>query len=140
VLGIAPSAALGVTAPPGAATAAAKLVRKTVRPNGAIYLTVAVSVPGQLLAVGVYGPGAKRAGASSVTLRPLPKPFGSALANPTAAGTVTLKLKPSRKARAALRRRHRLLVYLTVSLLPQHGSAVTLRTHTTVRLKPLRKR
>jgi hypothetical protein len=52
---------------------------------------------------------------------------------------VVLKLKPSPAARAVLRRRHRLLVYLTVVLLPTHGSAVTLRTHATARLKPKRR-
>jgi hypothetical protein len=53
---------------------------------------------------------------------------------------VVLKLRPSPAARAALRRRHRLLVYLTVVLLPTHGSAVTLRTHATARLKPAKRR
>jgi hypothetical protein len=70
----------------------------------------------------------------------VPKPFGSALANARAAGTVLLKLRPTHSARAVLRRRHRLLVYLTVTLLPSHGSAVTLRTHATARLKRAKRR
>jgi hypothetical protein len=100
-----------------------------------------VNSPGQLMAVGVYGPGAKRAGAAgAVPRRARPKPFGSALANPTGPGTVVLKLRPSPAARAALRRRHRLRVYLTIVLLPSHGSAVTLRTHATARLKAAKRR
>jgi hypothetical protein len=70
----------------------------------------------------------------------VPKPFGSALANPRAPGTVLLKLRPTRSARAVLRRRHRLLVFVTVTLLPSHGSAVTLRTHATARLKRAKRR
>jgi hypothetical protein len=136
-----PSAALGMTAPPGTTTATEKLVKKTLRPSGAIYLSVRVNSPGQLSAVGLYGPGSKRAGAASAGRRMVvPKPFGSAVANPSAPGTVVLKLKPSRSARAVLRRRHRLLVYLTVVLLPPHGSAVTLRTHAIARLKAARRR
>jgi hypothetical protein len=136
-----PTAALGVMAPPGTTTATAKLVRKTLRPSGAIFLSVTVNSPGQLMAVGVYGPGAKRAGAASAgRRRALPKPFGSALANPTGPGMVVLKLRPSPAARAVLRRRHRLLVYLTVVLLPSHGSAVTLRAHATARLKAAKRR
>ena len=141
LLAAAPSAALGVIAPPETTTATAKLVKKTLRPSGAIYLSVTVNSPGQLMAVGLYGPGAKRAGAASAgRRRAVPKPFGSALANPTAPGMVVLKLKPSPTARAALRRRHRLLVYLTVVLLPTHGSAVTLRTHAIARVKAAKRR
>ena len=141
LLAAAPPAVLGVTAPPGTTTATEKLVKKTLRPSGAIYLSVRVNSPGQLTAVGLYGPGAKRAGAASAGRRiVIPKPFGSALANPTAPGTVLLKLKPLRRARAVLRHRHRLLVYLTVTLLPSHGSAVTLQTHAIARLKSVKRR
>jgi hypothetical protein len=138
-----PSAGLGVAAPPDSTIATAKLVKKTLRPSGAIYLSVTINTPGQLTAVGLYGPGAKRAGAASAGRRiVVPKPFGSALANPRVPGTVLLKLKPTRSARAVLRHRHRhrLLVYLTVTLLPSHGSAVTVRTHATARLKPAKRR
>jgi hypothetical protein len=136
---IAPIAAAALA--DGPTVTPARLVHARSRPSGAIVVTVNVLEPGQLTVVGLFGAGAPRAGAASVsTPRPVPKVFGSVLANPTAPATLILRLHPSAAARRALRRRHHLRVYITVALLPSHGSSVILTTRATARLRVHRHR
>lgn len=92
------------------------------RSKGTATLRVRVSGPGLLRAKGASAPaGASQAGPSLSLRRPI-EPVTIPIA---VAKTVTIHLRPTSRARAILRRRHKLRVGVAVTFMPVGGSAET---------------
>lgn len=101
------------------------------RGRGTATLRVSVSGPGLLRAKGASSPAnASLAGRT----RKLPNPIEPATIPIAVARTVTIHLRPTPKALAILRRRHRLRVEVAVTFMPVGGSAETATLPVVLRL------
>ncbi len=109
---------------PGASPAAAGLTVRTPRHGSRVRVALQIAQARSALGARLTWRASKRA---------RPRTLARLLRAPTAAGATTFTLKLDRRGRALLRRRHRLRLWLVVTVTPPTGAVITLREGLTLR-------